>query len=143
MQRVFIGLENINPENLVGAKKKQNQITEYREMLLAWKAVGCVTYAGYILGFPADTPETIVRDIEIIQRELPLDLLEFFCLTPLPGSEDHQKLACARRADGPRHEQIRPRARRDRPSAHVEGGVGATSTGWPGRPITRPSTWRR
>ena len=23
---------------------------------------------------------------------MPLDLLEFFCLTPLPGSEDHQKL---------------------------------------------------
>ena len=61
-------------------------------MLLAWKKVGCFTYAGYILGFPADTPESIVRDIEIIQRELPLDLLEFFCLTPLPGSEDHKRL---------------------------------------------------
>jgi hypothetical protein len=93
VRRVFLGLENINPESLVGAKKKQNRIAEYRMMLLAWKAVGCVTYAGYILGFPADTPETIVRDIKIIQRELPLDLLEFFCLTPLPGSEDHQKLA--------------------------------------------------
>ena len=28
----------------------------------------------------------------MIKRELPLDILEFFCLTPLPGSEDHQKL---------------------------------------------------
>jgi hypothetical protein len=61
-------------------------------MLLEWKRVGCFTYAGYILGFPADTPESIVRDIKIIQRELPLDILEFFCLTPLPGSEDHKKL---------------------------------------------------
>jgi len=60
--------------------------------LLAWKAVGCFTYAGYIIGFPNDTPESIVRDIKIIQRELPLDLLEFFFLTPLPGSEDHKKL---------------------------------------------------
>jgi hypothetical protein len=93
VRRVFLGLESINPESLVGAKKKQNRIAEYRMMLQAWKAVGCITYAGYILGFPADTPETIVRDIKIIQRELPLDLLEFFCLTPLPGSEDHQKLA--------------------------------------------------
>ena len=33
-----------------------------------------------------------MRDIEIIQRELPIDLLEPHCLTPLPGSEDHQKL---------------------------------------------------
>ena len=74
------------------AKKKQNKITEYRKMLLAWKTQGIITIAGYILGFPADTPQTIRRDIAIIQKELPLDGLEFFCLTPLPGSEDHQKL---------------------------------------------------
>ena len=90
--RVFIGLENINPDNLAAAKKRQNKITEYRRMLLAWKAQGIITLAGYILGFPADTPATIRRDIAIIQRELPLDILEFFCLTPLPGSEDHQSL---------------------------------------------------
>jgi hypothetical protein len=90
--KVFIGLENINPDNLAAAKKRQNKITEYRKMLLAWKAQGIVTFAGYILGFPADTPETIRRDIEIIKNELPIDLLEFFCLTPLPGSEDHQFL---------------------------------------------------
>jgi radical SAM superfamily enzyme len=90
--RVFIGLENINPDNLAAAKKRQNKITEYRKMLLAWRAQGIMTFAGYILGFPADTAETIRRDIAIIQKELPLDALEFFCLTPLPGSEDHQVL---------------------------------------------------
>ena len=90
--RVFIGLENINPDNLAAAKKRQNKITEYRKMLLAWKAQGIITLAGYILGFPADTAETIRRDIAIMQRELPVDILEFFCLTPLPGSEDHQRL---------------------------------------------------
>ena len=90
--RVFIGLENINPDNLMAAKKRQNKITEYRQMLLAWKAQGIITYAGYILGFPNDTAESIARDIKIIQRELPLDILEFFFLTPLPGSEDHQGL---------------------------------------------------
>src|SRR5258705_6814277 len=90
--QVFIGLENINPDNLAAAKKRQNKITEYRKMLLAWKKQGILTIAGYILGFPADTPETIKRDIAIIKEELPIDLLEFFCLTPLPGSEDHQTL---------------------------------------------------
>ena len=90
--RVFIGLENINPDSLLGARKKQNKITEYRKMLLEWKQAGVTVFAGYILGFPADTPESIIRDIGIIQRELPLDLLEFHCLTPLPGSEDHQRL---------------------------------------------------
>jgi hypothetical protein len=90
--RVFIGLENINPDNLIAAKKRQNKITEYRKMLLAWKAQGIMTLAGYILGFPADTPESIRRDIAVIKKELPIDILEFFCLTPLPGSEDHQVL---------------------------------------------------
>jgi hypothetical protein len=90
--RVFIGLENINPDNLAGAKKRQNKITEYRAMLLAWKAQGIITLAGYILGFPADTRASIRRDIAIIQKELPLDIIEFFILTPLPGSEDHQAL---------------------------------------------------
>jgi hypothetical protein len=85
-------LENINPESLMGTKKRQNKIWEYREMLLAWRRARVITYAGYILGFPTDTPESIARDIEIIKKELPVDILEFFCLTPLPGSEDHQKL---------------------------------------------------
>ncbi|MBV9586636.1 MAG: radical SAM protein, partial [Alphaproteobacteria bacterium] len=90
---VFIGLENINPESLAGAKKRQNKIWEYRDMLQQWRQHKVMTWAGYILGFPTDTAETIARDIEIIKRELPIDILEFFCLTPLPGSEDHKRLA--------------------------------------------------
>jgi radical SAM superfamily enzyme YgiQ (UPF0313 family) len=89
---VFIGLENINPASLMGAKKRQNKIWEYREMLLAWKRAHVMTWAGYILGFPTDTPESIARDIDTIKRELPIDILEFFFLTPLPGSEDHKTL---------------------------------------------------
>ena len=85
VRRVFIGLENINPDNLLGAKKRQNKITEYRKMLLAWKAARVITYAGYILGFPNDSPASIEHDIEVIKRELPVDLLEFFYLTPLPA----------------------------------------------------------
>jgi hypothetical protein len=89
---VFIGLENINPESLAGAKKRQNKIWEYREMLQMWRQHKVMTWAGYILGFPTDTPESVARDIETIKRELPIDILEFFFLTPLPGSEDHQRL---------------------------------------------------
>jgi hypothetical protein len=92
VRRVFIGLENINPENLLGAKKRQNRITEYRDMLQQWREHGAITYAGYIIGFPGDTKASILRDVEIIKRELPLDILEFFMLTPLPGSEDHKVL---------------------------------------------------
>ena len=91
-KKVFIGLESINPESLKGASKGQNRITEYRKMLQAWKRAKVLTYAGYILGFPSDTPHSIERDIQIIQRELPIDIMEFFILTPLPGSKDHQQM---------------------------------------------------
>ena len=64
-------------------------------MLLEWRRHGVLTAAGYILGFPSDTPESVARDIAIIQKELPIDVLEFFVLTPLPGSEDHKKLYLA------------------------------------------------
>ena len=64
-------------------------------MLQAWRAAGIITFCGYILGFPEDTAASIERDIDILKRELPVDCLEFFVLTPLPGSEDHQKLARA------------------------------------------------
>jgi radical SAM superfamily enzyme YgiQ (UPF0313 family) len=95
VRRVFVGLENINPDNLVSARKNQNKITEYRAMLLAWKRTGALIFCGYIIGFPHDTPESIARDIKIIQNELPIDMVEFTCLTPLPGSADHRDMVAA------------------------------------------------
>ena len=92
VKKTYIGLENINPANLQAAKKKQNKITEYRKMLLEWQKAGILIYAGYITGFPFDTAESILADLEVIKKELPIDVLEIHYLTPLPGSEDHQKL---------------------------------------------------
>jgi radical SAM superfamily enzyme YgiQ (UPF0313 family) len=92
VEKVFIGLENINPEALQGSGKTQNKITEYRSMLQAWHDADVLTLAGYILGFPTDTRESILRDIRIIQREIPIDVLEFFILVPLPGSQDHKEM---------------------------------------------------
>jgi radical SAM superfamily enzyme YgiQ (UPF0313 family) len=93
VRTVFVGLENINPENLLAANKRQNKISEYRKLFLEWKKAGVVTTAGYILGFPADTPESIRESIEIIKQEIPVDILEFFCLMPLPGSADHKAMS--------------------------------------------------
>ncbi|MFN3658839.1 MAG: B12-binding domain-containing radical SAM protein [Pseudolabrys sp.] len=92
VKKAYIGLENINPANLQAAKKKQNKITEYRRMLLEWQKAGILVYAGYITGFPHDTVESVLKDLEVIKNELPIDVLEIHYLTPLPGSEDHQKL---------------------------------------------------
>ena len=117
-------MENINPDNLAAAKKKQNRITEYREMLLAWKKHPVVITAGYIIGFPNDTRESILHDIEVIKRELPIDVIYFTNLTPLPGCEDHKRLLDARRLDGPGPQQIRPQPPRHAPLPHVGRGMG-------------------
>ena len=112
----FIGLESINPDNLVHMKKNQNRITEYRKMFQAWKEAGIVTYAGFIMGLPGDTPQTIKRDIEIIQKELPVDVLEFTMLTPAAGLGGPPEALREGRLDGPRPQQIRPRDRHGRAS---------------------------
>ncbi|MGH6924969.1 MAG: B12-binding domain-containing radical SAM protein [Propylenella sp.] len=92
IDNVFIGMENINPDNLAAVKKSQNRLLEYRQMLLEWKKHPVIITAGYILGMPHDTRKSILHDIDIIKRELPIDLIYFTNLTPLPGCEDHQRL---------------------------------------------------
>lgn len=92
VDQVFIGLENINAENLVSIKKRQNKINDYKEMILAWKRYPVVLIAGYIIGLPNDTHQSILNDIETIKRELALDMIYFTMITPLPGSEDHKAM---------------------------------------------------
>jgi len=91
-RRVFIGLETVNPANLLASDKKQNRLSEYRVMLQKWRDHDAITFAGYIIGFPDDTYDSIMRDVAYLKKELPVDLVEFFILTPLPGSKDHQRL---------------------------------------------------
>ena len=85
---------------------------------------GAITCAGYIIGFPGDSKDSILRDIEIIKHELPLDILELFFLTPLPGSEDHKNSVAEGDLDGPRHEQVRSQSSRRASSQDVGCGMG-------------------
>lgn len=91
VDQIFIGLESVNPQNLIDARKKQNRVGEFRSMMLAWKRHPVVITAGYIIGFPKDSRESILRDVETLKRELPVDIVYFTYLTPLPGSEDHRR----------------------------------------------------
>lgn len=92
---VFCGLESINPDSLKHMKKPQNRLSEYRRMLLEWKKRDVLLAGGYIMGLPDDTPASILDDIDTIKRELPIDLLHFSIITPLPGSRDHKDMLAA------------------------------------------------
>jgi molybdenum cofactor biosynthesis enzyme MoaA len=88
-RRIFIGMESVNPDNLKACGKPQNRIHEYRTMLQAWRDASVVTHAGYIIGFPGDTYDSIMRDVERLKQEIPIEFVVFFMMTPLPGSQDH------------------------------------------------------
>ena len=70
VDQVFMGLESINNENLLSVNKRQNKISEYKEMILAWKRYPVVLIAGYIIGFPSDTRQSIIHDVETIKENL-------------------------------------------------------------------------
>jgi len=92
VDQIFIGLENINPDNLESVKKRQNRIEDYRATMLAWKKHSVIIVCGYIVGFPFDTRESVRHDIDTLKRELAIDMIFLNFLTPLPGSEDHARL---------------------------------------------------
>lgn len=90
--QVFIGMESIDPEALASVGKHHNVVKNYQRCFMAWKRYGVVVMTGYIVGFPGDTPESVRRDIETIKRQLPVDMLYPFIMTPLPGSTDYRRL---------------------------------------------------
>lgn len=89
--QIFMGVESVSPVNLSAVGKRQNHVEEYARMWDACHALGIAVHAGYIIGFPADTPESIARDVETL-KALGADQASFFILTPIPGSEDHARM---------------------------------------------------
>jgi hypothetical protein len=88
--QVFFGVESVNRENLRAQGKFQNQVTEYKDLVAHCHSLGIATHAGYILGLPFDTQESIRQDIAELQRMM-FDSASFYILSPLPGSKDHQR----------------------------------------------------
>lgn len=86
---VFIGMESVDPGNLAAAGKKQNQVSEYRHLIQAYRDSDISSHVGYILGFPFDTVNSIRRDLKFLMEEVRPDHASFFILMPLPGSMDH------------------------------------------------------
>jgi hypothetical protein len=88
--QVFFGVESVNRDNVRSQSKFQNQVTEYKDLAAHLHALGMACHAGYILGLPFDTSESISRDISELQ-EIGFDSASFYILSPLPGSKDHQR----------------------------------------------------
>ena len=106
--QAFVGIESLNPENLHHATKYQNVddkhhsleaaeserrvISKYRRVVDNWHKVGISVHAGYMLGFPFDGPDC-GRIAAKMLKKLGFDIVSFFVMTPLPGTEDQERYA--------------------------------------------------
>ncbi|MEW6510186.1 MAG: radical SAM protein [Bacteroidota bacterium] len=88
--QVFFGVESVNRDNLRSQEKFQNQVSEYMALAAHCHSLGITCHAGYILGLPFDTPQSLQQDIAELQH-IGFDSASFYILTPLPGSKDHQR----------------------------------------------------
>jgi len=106
----FVGFETFNPQNLLAVTKVQNLEKEhrqrkdgadvaaalravkekYRRVCRNWHRQGVAVHCGYMIGFPFDGPESGRQSAEWL-LEVGVDLASFFIVTPLPGTEDHDK----------------------------------------------------
>ncbi len=106
--QAFIGIESLNPDNLNDALKYQNTddrqrkfsfdeacarlINKYRRVVDNWHRVGVSAHAAYMLGFPFDGPDC-GRIAAKMLRKIGFDIVSFFIMTPLPGTEDQIRFA--------------------------------------------------
>jgi radical SAM superfamily enzyme YgiQ (UPF0313 family) len=86
----FIGLETVNPDNLLEVDKRQNRVGEYQDLNDTLREHGIAVQYGYMIGLPHDTYDSVVRDVDTL-IELEPDLTTFFIATPLPGADDHKE----------------------------------------------------
>jgi radical SAM superfamily enzyme YgiQ (UPF0313 family) len=101
--QAFVGIESLNPDNLNFATKYQNTddrrhrlgleeaqrrvYEKYRRVVDNWHRVGVSVHAGYMLGFPFDGPDC-GRVAARVLKKIGFDIVSFFIMTPLPGTED-------------------------------------------------------
>jgi radical SAM superfamily enzyme YgiQ (UPF0313 family) len=99
----FVGIESLNPENLNYATKYQNTddrqhrmsfeqararvLDKYRRVVDNWHKWGVSVHAGYMLGFPFDGKDCGRIAAETLKK-IGFDIVSFFIMTPLPGTED-------------------------------------------------------
>ncbi len=106
--QAFVGIESLNPDNLNFATKYQNTddrqhrltledsqrrvFNKYRRVVDNWHKVGISVHAGYMLGFPFDGADC-GRIAAKTLKKIGFDIVSFFIMTPLPGTEDQVRYA--------------------------------------------------
>ncbi|MHA1676498.1 MAG: hypothetical protein ACTSU6_04905, partial [Candidatus Njordarchaeales archaeon] len=86
-----IGLESPNEENLEKFIHKGMKFEEEVEYLERCKKVGIRNHGCFIIGFPADTHETLRMGLEYIKKLPAIDTIQVFPLIPTPFEDIFDK----------------------------------------------------
>jgi radical SAM superfamily enzyme YgiQ (UPF0313 family) len=89
---VLIGFESLSPASLAQMNKSWNSVSgSYGRVVRALHQRGIAIYGTFVLGYDADTPETIEHTLDFA-LESRLEIANFNPLTPMPGSALYDRL---------------------------------------------------
>ena len=92
---VYIGFESVNPDSLEAMKKKQT-VEEITESIKVLHKHRIHIHGMFVIGFDQDDWKTVKRTVRFAKRSR-LSSTQFLILTPLPGTEFHDKVASENR----------------------------------------------
>ena len=88
---VFVGLESLAQESLLGSNKRQNRVHEYREKIRLLHDHGVLVMSIFLVGLDGDTPEYLA-DLPNLVHDVGVDVPVFSLAAPIAGTTFHQKL---------------------------------------------------
>jgi radical SAM superfamily enzyme YgiQ (UPF0313 family) len=88
---VFVGLESLAQQSLLGANKRQNRVHEYREKIRLLHDNGVLVMSIFLVGLDGDTPEYLA-DLPNLVHDVGVDVPVFSLAAPIAGTTFHQKL---------------------------------------------------
>ena len=92
---VYIGFESVNPDSLEAMKKKQT-VQEITEAIKVLHRNRIHIHGMFVIGFDQDDWKTVEQTVRFAEKTR-LTSTQFLILTPLPGTEFHDKVAAENR----------------------------------------------
>jgi radical SAM superfamily enzyme YgiQ (UPF0313 family) len=90
-QMVYIGLESLSQQSLVGASKKHNKVDEYKRRIRYLHDNGVLVMSIFLIGLDGDTPEYLA-DLPNLVHDIGVDLPVFSFAAPLESTPLRESL---------------------------------------------------
>jgi radical SAM superfamily enzyme YgiQ (UPF0313 family) len=88
---LFLGLESISQESLLGTNKAHNRVDDYRRLIAGLHRQGIAVHLGIMFGFDQDDPGIFRRTAEFLD-EACVDVATVSMVVPMPGTPTFRRL---------------------------------------------------